>query len=384
MFGASKSSEKVFAVADIGSGSAAVAIVALKSGAPAHIIATSRVVLPFEDRTEAATMKGVVASLADAAKKALTQYQSTPYAKIPISGSYAILRAPWTHSKTLRATSQLEKSVKVTDAMINKLAQQALVDDASFDHDKLLEASVIRVELNGYPTATPVGKVASMISVAALVSEYASDIKDDIISALHQITIGATPVLRSGTHALLSVTQELSDLADGYLILDMATEGTNMVSVREGLATEHAVIPEGVRSILIRLGAKSLPEETLGLLRMIEREESSTEASTALKDAIARTEPDLARVFGEAMMKISAPRRLPNDMILVAHPDMAPWLLRFLGRIDFAQFTETSQPFRVHILDAKDVSTLVTSEDIDIVDTGLSIACGLVNREATH
>lgn len=382
MFGKTSIGERVVAVADIGSGSAAVALLAVGKEGPSTILCAARTVLPFENRSDDATAKGIVASLDAAAHKALADYAASPLGTRPISGAYAIIRAPWTRSKTLRAEAQLDRQSKITNVMIDDLATQALIQEHEFDSANVLESSVIRVELNGYPTGSPIAKIAHTMAVSVLISDCDPTIKSGVAETLQKLTLASKPVLRSGTRAFLSLMQDLPAAGSECVIVDVSGEGTSMVCVRDGLAESHAVISEGMRSMLARFSEKGLPEETLSVMRMIERDECDTGACQAIANGIARAEPELARVYGEAMIKIAAPRRLPSQMIVLSQADFAPWLARFFSRIDFTQFTQTSQPFSVYPLSGKDLTRFVVSAPSS--DVQLDIACALVNRETAR
>ena len=109
-----------------------------------------------------------------------------------------------------------------------------------------------------------------------------------------------------------------------------------------------------------------------------------SEACKATSAAIARAEPDLARIFGEAMGRIAATERLPNALILAVQEDMAPWLSQFFSRIDFTQFTVTTQPFEAAMITHKEIADMVTFSVGVTPDPGLSIAGALVNIESRH
>ena len=160
MFASTNASKKLIAVADVGSGSAAVAILMLHGDEPAMVIASNRVALPYEERSSDATIKGIIASLSSAGQKTLAAYAASPHKNLKIGSVYAIIRAPWTRSKTERASNVTEKDLKITNATIGALAQQAIAADTTLDRGNLFESSVVRVELNGYPTGSPVGKSA--------------------------------------------------------------------------------------------------------------------------------------------------------------------------------------------------------------------------------
>ena len=62
---------------------------------------------------------------------------------------------------------------------------------------------------------------------------------------------------------------------------------------------------------------------------------------------MAEAEPEFAKRFGGAFATLAAKRKLANTLVLFAHPDMAEWMRHFFSRLDFTQFTQTSQPFDV-------------------------------------
>ena len=101
-----------------------------------------------------------------------------------------------------------------------------------------------------------------------------------------------------------------------------------------------------------------------------------------IKNGMARAEQELIRIFGEAMARLATSRRLPNKLVLAVESDMADWLSHFFSRIDFTQFTVTTQPFSVEVLSAENLKNLVTASDSGKnVDSGLLVAAAFVNSE---
>ena len=155
---------------------------------------------------------------------------------------------------------------------------------------------------------------------------------------------------------------------------------THIVSVR-GAAFEQRVVPEGVRTLLSRIAGEKTPEQVLTSLRMLERDASSTEEGETVQKAIALAEPELVRFFAEPIGQMAAPRRAANDLLLVPHADLEPWLKRLFSRIDFSQFTVTTLPFTVRTPSSINVSRWVTGET---ADDSLAVALALVNIESSE
>ena len=337
--------------------------------------------LSFEERTESATTAGVLASLSDAGQKALTGFRAGPYKNAKISRVYAVIDAPWVRSHTVQAASILEKDTRITDTMIKAAAGTAINTDTEIDRTRLIESTVVRVELNGYATASPVGKIAHRLSVAVLLSDCDATIQNGVAETLSRLLPGSKQTLRSGSRALVSASKVIPGLEKNYVILAVTAEASNILVIRDGLAVQHLQIKEGVRTILKRLSDTSMPEETLSLLRMIERDECSGDACNAMIASMARAEIDLARVYGDALTKIAVPTRLPPDIVLVTHVDLIPWLTTFFGRIDFTQCTLTTQPFTVHALGRAELTSIIITDAAATTDVELLIAGALVNTE---
>ena len=82
------------------------------------------------------------------------------------------------------------------------------------------------------------------------------------------------------------------------------------------------------------------------------------------------------------MGKSAAIHRLPDTLVLLAHPDILPWLSKFFSRIDFAQFTVTTQPFTVRtMLPNNAPGDASQTAQGSAEDPGLALAVGFVTIE---
>jgi len=372
---------KRVAVADVGSGSAGVAILSLEKGKPAHIIAAHRSILPIETRTPDATLAGVIGAISESAEKALAAGNAKPGS---IQQAYAVIRAPWTRSKTINAEKIFPKEERITGRMIAEIAKEVLASEKELDRTNLIEANIVRVELNGYPTAHPEGRHAHSVRVAILVSECEPRVKKAAQETLMLVS-PSIPTFRSGTGALLSILRDRSAVHSDYLVVDMAGSATAMFTVHKGTPLDHVLVPEGTQTILKRVSGNGLPEETMSLMRMIARDHCDDGACEGIKAEMARAEQELIKTFGEAMARLAAVRKLPNTLVLLAETDMSTWLSNFFSRIDFTQFTLTSQPFTVEILTPADLKeSVMPAEAGKANDVSLLAAVALVNSEHSN
>lgn len=370
-----KKGGKIIAVVDIGSGSVGMSILSVHRGVPVSVIAVERVVLPVEERSQSAILAKLGEALHDVAGKIAQKKAPSP------SELYCVVHVPWVRSVSTRAFSHFQKDTLIQDSMISALAQEALGKKVEINRDNLLEASAIRIELNGYPVGEPAGKMAHDIALTALLSDCDADLRKTVQDGLQHAFPQLTVAFRSSTRALLAVLREYSSDEEDCLVVSVGSQATSLVAIRGGVVSEQHLVTEGTRNILQRVAPGGIPEETLSLIRMLEKDECSSAACTAIQESMARAEPDMVRVFGEGMAACASVRKLPNKLLLIAHPDISAWLSKFFARIDFTQFTQTTQPFITQTLSSKDLEKFVMPEKGVVIDTGLAISAALVNIE---
>lgn len=371
---------RLVVIADVDGGGASVALARTYADAPAEILAAERVFLSIETRTEEATIAGIGTALVEAGNRALQSYRAH-YPKAPVPRKlYCIVHAPWVRSQTVHARNVFKEDVVITRSLIEGLAKQTFEHATAFNAANLLEASAVKVELNGYQTGAPEGKKAHSLEVATLLSECDPRVRTAAQAALQQVFPHLTPTYRSGARALLATLRSRTPELD-CVVIELLREATMLMVVRGGEPTEHRAIPEGVRTILARIAPNGMPEETLSLLHMLDNDACSTTVCDSTRSAIAKAEPELVRIFGEGMSACATSYRLPNALVLVAPAELLPMLTTLFLRIDFGQFTRTTRPFTVETVSTADLAERVQTADGVTLDPELAVAVAFVGSE---
>lgn len=372
MLGATRT--RIIAVSSIGSGSVSVGIAAC-DGRSAKLLVSERRTLPLEKRVSQHAAGALKQQLTEAMHAMFSRYNTDPQAVHPDS-LHCIIRAPWSHSEMIHVETTFQKEELITKAMITDLARRAL--PTPINRGNFLEASVVQIELNGYPAVNPEGKRAHNVAITALISSCQGTMLKFALETFALVLPAQPHVVHSGTRAILEALAVARPTISDCLVLDVAEEGTTAILIRHGSPDIEMYLAEGIRSILARV--QGAPEDTRVALRMIARDECSQGACVTIQEGFAKIEPDLVQAFGEFFAKMSSSLRIPNTMVLIAQPDVAPWLSRFFSRIDFTQFTLTAQPFEIIPLWQQNAPSVAQSaSDIDI---DLSLALALINKES--
>ncbi|MBM3272380.1 hypothetical protein FJY94_03860 [Candidatus Kaiserbacteria bacterium] len=382
MFGLhSGSKREIVAVADIGSSSAAVAIVALGSDQPAVVLSQHRTDVTMGERSAEALASTIASALEQSAQTARLNLPDEHVAE-QISSVYACVHAPWTRSTIAHALQTYDEDIKVTPDVIAKIGNEAL-SASGREHADFFETSVVRVELNGYPTGSPVGKTAHRILASALSSTCDDALYRAASDALARQFPNTRIRWRSAARAIVATSNALSGKqGDGIIIITIGREAASIIVVRRGVLDQEELLSDGLHALLRRIGGDSV-QEMLNVLHLIGQDMCDSAACESMRTALARVEPDLVRLFGERFAKLATHRRLPSRIILLAHPDVQQWLSKFFARIDFTQFSVTSQPFSVVPLQPSSMGHLVITEGKLTPDASLlvSVACAQIESD---
>lgn len=291
---------------------------------------------------------------------------------------YVMVHSPWTHSMTVRKRRDYETETKITDAHISTIAKEMLGEVKGVNMNSMMEAAVIRTWLNGYPVVRPEGRSAHSLVVSAIVSDIDEAVRKNTEAALHRAFSSSSIEWRSAARTLQVTLGDLYHEDENYLAVDMGMDSTHVISVRDGFPIGERLIPQGLRTILMRVDQKRAAEETLGLIRMLSRDACEGSACESIQKAMALSEPELAKIFGESFAGLAAQRRLANTLVLSANPDVLDWMRQFFTRLDFTQFTATTLPFTVAPYDPLMQKRVLSDEALH---PQIAFAAALVNTE---
>ncbi len=356
---------KVVCIVSVASDGASLCFAHVGKGKP-HIVFAKRALLSLEERSDEQARSTAVQLVDTLLKEVAGRF-------VPES-VHVVVHAPWSRFQTFSGSVMFEKERPITKALIDETARNTLANLKEKD----VEAGVMRVFLNGYPTARPIGKRAQELETIV----FGGTIEPGVRSALEHVIgtyfPGRAPIFRTGARVLLSVIHEHMPNVHRFVVLSVRGTTECMV-VRHESETQYGTAGEGLGTILRRMAPQGLPEETLSLIKMAESDVCSTDACTAIKDAVARAEPELVHAYGEMFSALANVRRLPNDLLLFAPYELVPWLSHFFTRIDFSQFTATTQPFSVSVITTEELEGLVSFETGVAPDPTLAIATAAVH-----
>ncbi len=384
MFSSKRASGKAVLIADVDDASVGVAIVRAPKEGPLVVLQSERKRLTIEDRTLEQRTAGVIQLLDACTDSVLKKYLASNEKHPPTipHDIYAVVRSSWNHFKTALADEVYEKPRTVTKESLSSLAQKAVFSTSEDQMGVNIESGTLHTSVNGYMTNAPIGKKGVRLGIVVYEAGLNSQIHKGIIDTFGKYVPGRVPQIRSGVRSMISLLEDQLPGIQDYILVDVGGFQSTCVVVEKDTVSHSGAIPIGLMSIAQRLSGTGLPEEIISQLRMLGTDVCATDACRALKDLLARLEPELVKIYGDVFAAFAVKKRIPNTLVLVAPTEITPWLHAFLQRIDFAQFTQTLQPFSIELLSSYELNTRVDWAG-NPADTGITTVVKYVHM-LTH
>ena len=382
MFGSSSHANDSVLIVDVQSDGAGAALMQLRKGKPAEIVVAAYSELSYETRSEEAQIAGVRACMNEVTEKVLSM-RPTDVSGV-VHQVYAVVHSPWTDVRVVRGESRSASDIRVTNTLITKIAQEAMQRE-SMDATTHIESSIVRIELNGYPTAKPIDKHARHIVLTVIASTCDAHIREGVLQVVSQAHITQPPLLRSSVRGFTIGANAIASTPTGdHTIIDFSRAGSRVIRVINGLPTTMTHIEYGLNSLFSHIAHNKHPADILATMRLLEEGTGTDSVLEAFRTDLAKAETELSTLFMQAFASIISGGLLPEQLVLIVHPVLAPWLSRFFARIDFAQSVVTQRPFRVHVLGREHFESSVSVREGVDATLGLVCAASLVYNEPLY
>ena len=370
----------LMAVFDIGSGSVGGAIVEERGQRPLLIHTSLRLSVPHEKRTEEQLATVIAQKTAEVAEKLLTMHAKSKAPQKSIRECLVVVHVPWVHSFTHVLEAPLKAETRVIEDMIVQLSHKALPKKAEDERIETFEKSVVRVELNGYPTSNPIGKKAKHIGVVVLETEMLQQMKKRLTNSLGATFPGVTLLFRSSTLVDSTLMRRRAPQLAHFTIADVTSEATSITIIRGGVVVDQRIVPVGFRSILRTISKEkgSTEDDIQSRIRMLMKDMCSTDECRSLTSSLDAVGAQFTKDFGNVFAEMGKVRKLPNTLVVRCHPDLLKWFTAFFARLDFAQFTETTQPFSVGEITAGAIAEHVVFTPGNTLDAGIATSCAFL------
>jgi hypothetical protein len=349
-------SEKILVV-HIGSASVVGALV--ETGSPvSRVVATVTAEIPVvadltSEKFESEMQKALESMLASLGKLR----QSPP------DRTHVYFASPWYASQVRRAKMSRPTPFVVSQVMLDEMIAKelkAFTDEevaASYNAGqpiRPIESQIVQVKLNGYPTASPVDDSARDLELSLFLSvapEHTLKKVEETIGKHYHKPIAFSSFLS----ASFLVSRDHFPHEEGYLLIDVGGEITDVSLVRDGALMQTVSFPLGRNFILRKLsvGLKRSIAESLTICTLYAEKKVEDNVRAQCDEILKEAKDQWLDSFQKTLFSVSNELSIPNTIMLSVGTDIAPWFIETISREEFHQHSLTEKEFTVVVLDAQ-------------------------------
>ncbi len=365
------------------------AIVAHESGKPPKIL-TSRVrELPrFHERDRDHLESKILqefASLLSDMKNA--DFQHASKLKIKIHNACVMLSSPWYVAETSVIKIKEQKPFVVTEQLINSSKENIAkaYRDAHKVDVAVLEQKIIRIALNGYPTFEPLKKKAQSLDMNVYTSFARHSSLEQIRLLIDKHFHTKAVDIHSQSLMAFSIISDNWKEASQYIIADITSELTELVSVRKGVISEASSFPKGKRflerTIATELGLT--PEVAESLLKLKNSGQIEPELLKKVDAALEKARKVWLKELTESLSVMSASSSLPSTFYVFPARNVGRIFSDYILSEEYQQFSFAEGEFKVIEVKSADFSSLCASVPGILPDLTLTLG-SVFNNKILH
>lgn len=266
-----------------------------------------------------------------------------------VDGVLISVAGPWQETKVRTQTVQPGKPFTFTHRMLSEIvASSPKVPENRISNGE----SVIATILNGYDVPDPFGKKANRAEVVLLSSTLEKGITEQIRASIRRLYHTHTISFAAFAPVTYAVLRDLYPHEQDFLVLDVASEDTDLAFVKGGLLVDVGTLQFGLNKLLDATHAaeRMTVEEEAGITRPVSVNQPGyinpdRNARFAERAATARDEwltglSDLLKQFAQL-------HALPRTMFVIAQPGARDYLKRTLDSSILHELWLSDEPLSI-------------------------------------
>ncbi|MEK7084964.1 MAG: hypothetical protein AAB904_00380, partial [Patescibacteria group bacterium] len=269
--------------------------------------------------------------------------------------------SPWYASQSRLVHMEPREEFFVTERMLESVVQEEeelfkkkMQERLSLAPGELvlLESNVMKTSLNGYRVHSPFKKKARFLDMAVYTSLARKEIVDTISEIFRHAWREADVKIHSEPIVLFQALQGALDFEEGFLLLDVGGEITEIFLMRKFMIEDMATFPRGgnflARRIAARLGVG--PQEAAGLLKVQRRGDEKESLKGALASSLEDGSSAWADFFARALTEMSRAGYLPPTLVFLGGGAGIDALKAKTESESLSKFTILGKPFRARTI----------------------------------
>lgn len=277
---------------------------------------------------------------------------------IPLDLIFVVFSSPWYVSQTRIVKMERPESFIVSQKLFDEMVSEELElfrarsqkkFGFSSENIAIMEQEIMKVTLNGYSVQEPLKKKTRQLELALYASLARKELLEDLENLLEHQLGRARVKINSSPLALFEVLKEMVGLEEGFLLVDMGGEITEISLVERGIIEEVLTFARGGHFVVRRLasGLSIGLEEALSLLKSKTRGDLKDSLGRKMIMILEEAGKEWFRFFLKALGDLGKSRPLPQTLVLVGGVSGLEVLRKQMESEELSRFTILGRPFKV-------------------------------------
>ena len=335
---------KVVAVIDITSSSVGGALVESNEGCPITILAVPKSPVNFLiDVSLEASLRCTADALRLTAKKLKNIYSGK------IDEILCVFSSPWFSSKTKIVTVEKEKPFEIKNDFFTNLIEE---EEKNFEGVKnknglFIEHEVVKTELNGYFTKSPIGKVAKSVKSYIYLSAGVERAMEMAEKEIAKVFVHTPLKFATSSLVVFKVLNDIISNKEGFLIIDIGGETTEINLIRNNAPEQSASFPKGTNLLFrkVAVGLKTFLKEAASIVKAYSRGHRTLESSDKIAVAIKSSVGEWRDSLKSSLVVMSQESLLPQNVFVIGDDPVCRFFSSGLENSDLSEFTILREPF---------------------------------------
>ncbi|OGF51963.1 hypothetical protein A3I27_03000 [Candidatus Giovannonibacteria bacterium RIFCSPLOWO2_02_FULL_43_11b] len=296
---------------------------------------------------------------------------------------YLMLSVPWYFSETKSVKIQRRETFKVTAELVNKIMEDELelferkgkekLDDP--DGIEILEKEKMNFIVNGYPIENPYGKETNKLELSIYISAARKRFVKNIEDILMHFFGNAEIKFASEPFSLFGILSEMVNPKDGYLVVDVGGEVTEIYLIRGGILEDTKSFVWGA-NLVIRRVASSLNiglGDALSFFAARTGGDIKDSTDEKLSSAALGICTEWQSFLAKSLSELGKEKPLPQTLVILGGVAGSDILKKCLNSPDFSSFTILGKPFNIVSFIPENFSEKILTSGVDRKDSKMTL-----------
>lgn len=217
----------------------------------------------------------------------------------------------------------------------------------------VLDKKIMQIKLNGYETTNPFGKSASEIRISLFLSLIPRIVVRDLYKLLRKNFHNNNIHFHSSTFVAFDSIRSLDMDKEGFVVVSVEKETTEVSVVRDGILEENSSIPMGQNFFKRAICAKynTIPDEAETYLKLYIHNSGDLKRLTEVFKFIEDKGYEWRKSFFSCLKSLSEHHLLPENFYLTAGDDNIKFFTNLVRESEIAEILTYNKPPSVRRLD---------------------------------